>query len=86
MTIIDFYKELSRILERTRERLLSREEAEEKLNNLLQKAEEYDLHIKISQNILDESTLIKLDDERSFTEPDYGDDSYSDSSDYITSY
>jgi hypothetical protein len=82
MTIIDFYKELSRILERTRERLLSREEAEEKLNNLLQKAEEYDLHINISQNILDESTLIKLDDERSFTEPDYGDDS----SDYITSY
>lgn len=75
MTIIDFYKELSVILERTRERLLSREEAEDKLSALLEKAEEYDLHVNVSKSILDDSTLLKLDDERSFTY-DSGDDDY----------
>ena len=35
MNIIDFYKELSKLLERTREKFLSHEEAQEKLNELL---------------------------------------------------
>ena len=80
MTIIDFYKQLSWILERTREHLLSIEEGKEKLQNLLDKAEEYDLHVNVSLNILNDSNLGRLDDEKSFT-TSYEDNSYDDLSD-----
>ena len=71
MTIIDFYKKLSRILTDCRERFTSKEEASNKLKLLLEEAEESKLEVEISDSILEERNLILLDDENSFTEPDY---------------
>jgi hypothetical protein len=89
MNIIDFYKELSKLLERTREKYFSKEEAQEKLSELLQKAEDHDLHVNINPNILEHHNLVRLDDERSYSDPESGwdTDSYSDfSSNTSTSY
>jgi hypothetical protein len=85
MTVIDFYKQLSSLLTDAREKFLSKEEAREKLNTLLEKAKESNLDVKVSPNILDEEFLMKLDDERSFTEPEWESDSSYDSDDE-TSY
>lgn len=87
MTVIDFYKQLSKLLTDARERFLSKEEAQKKLETLLEKAQESNLDVKVSPNILDETFLMKLDDERSFTEPDWeSDSSYDSSNDSETSY
>ncbi len=71
MTIIDFYKKLSRILTDCRERFLSKEEASDKLKLLLEEAKESKLEVEVSDSILEESNLLRLDDENSFTEPDF---------------
>lgn len=88
MTIIDFYKNLSRILTDCRERFTSKEEASNKLKLLLEEAKESKLEVEISDSILEERNLILLDDENSFTEPDFQNDDSSDydSSDYDSSY
>jgi hypothetical protein len=75
MTIVDFYKRLSRILEDCRERFKDKAESKELLEKLLQEAKESTLSVNIDPKILDDDTLMKLDDERSFTEPDYESDS-----------
>ena len=75
MTIVDFYKRLSRILEDCRERFKDKAESKELLEKLLQEAKESKLSVNIDPKILDDDTLMKLDDERSFTEPDYESDS-----------
>jgi hypothetical protein len=75
MTVIDFYKQLSNLLTDAREKFLSKEETRGKLDTLLEKAKESNLDIKVSPNILDEEFLMKLDDERSFTEPEWESDS-----------
>jgi len=85
MTVIDFYKQLSSLLTDAREKFLSKEEAQKKLDTILEKAKESNLDIKVSPNILDEEFLMKLDDERSFTEPEWESVSSFDS-DYETSY
>ena len=81
MTIIDFYKNLSELLKVAREKTISKADARFELQELLQKAEDYDLHVNIQENILDNDMLLRLDDERSYEETDFNSDSYSDSSD-----
>ena len=85
MNVIDFYKKLSKLLTNARERFLSKEEAQKELDELLEKAQESNLDVKVSPNILDEEFLMKPDDERSFTEPEWESDSSYDSDDE-TSY
>lgn len=80
MTIIEFYEQLSELLTEARERLISHVEAEEKLSLLLEESNKFGLEFNISPDILNESFLLKLDDERSFVEPDSYDDDYSVSS------
>jgi hypothetical protein len=76
MTIIDFYKKLSRILTDTREEFLSQNEGKKKLQKLLEEAENNNLQVKINPDILDPVNLMRLDDENSFRpeDTDYDDD------------
>jgi hypothetical protein len=57
MTVIDFYKQLSNLLTDAREKFLSKEEAQKKLDTLLEKAKESNLDVSVSPNILDENSL-----------------------------
>jgi len=87
MTIIDFYKQLSKLLTDTREDFITKSQAEKKLEELLQDATKNKLDVKIDPNILDTTNLMRLDDEKSFRseDDDYGFDSdfsYGDSSSY----
>lgn len=75
MTIIDFYKELSKILTDRRENFISLIQAQEKLDTLLLKAQEFQLQVEIYPNILDMSNLMKLDDERSYEDSHWTNDS-----------
>ena len=85
MTIVDFYKELSKVLTRRREYLLTKDEAKKKILSLLEKAEESNLEIKIDiDHILDDSNILLLDDERSFEYRD--EDDSSSYEDYDSSY
>ena len=85
MTIVDFYKELSKVLTRKREYLLTKDEAKKKILSLLEKAEESNLEIKIDIDyILDDSNILLLDDERSFEYRD--EDDSSSYEDYDSSY
>jgi hypothetical protein len=79
MTIVDFYKKLSRILTDTREEFLSRTEGQKRLEKLLEEAENNGLQVKVSENILDPINLMRLDDEKSFRseDEDYYDDEFS---------
>jgi len=82
MTIIDFYKSLSKLLTDTRENFLTKSQAEKRLEELLQDATKNKLDVKIDPNILDSTNLMRLDDEKSFRseDDDYGFESDSDSS------
>ena len=83
MTVIDFYKQLYNLLTDAREQFLSKEETRGKLDTLLEKAKESNLDVKVSPNILDENSLMKLDDEKSYTEPEWeSDSSYDDETSY----
>ena len=82
MTIIDFYKSLSKLLTDTRENFLTKSQAEKILEELLEDAIKNKLDVKIDPNILDSTNLMRLDDEKSFRseDDDYGFESESDSS------
>jgi hypothetical protein len=82
MTIIDFYKSLSKLLTDTRENFLTKSQAEKRLEELLEDAIKNKLDVKIDPNILDSTNLMRLDDEKSFRseDDDYGFESESDSS------
>ncbi len=84
MTILDFYKELSRILTDTREEFLSTKEAQKRLDSLLETASSHKLDVKIDPKILDPINLMRLDDERSFKSDE--DDDYSFEADGEFSY
>jgi hypothetical protein len=78
MTIIDFYKKLSQILTDCREDFISRKEAQKRLDSILEEAKKSNLDVNINTEILDPINLMRLDDEKSFTESsddDYGFDS-----------
>jgi hypothetical protein len=82
MTIIDFYKSLSKLLTDTRENFITKSQAEKRLEELLEDAIKNKLDVKIDPNILDSTNLMRLDDEKSFRseDDDYGFESDSDSS------
>ena len=82
MTIIDFYKSLSKLLTDTREDFITKSQAEKKLEELLQDATKNKLDVKIDPNILDSTNLMRLDDENSYRteDDDYRFESDSDSS------
>ena len=82
MTIIDFYKSLSKLLTDTRENFITKSQAEKRLEELLEDAIKNKLDVKIGPNILDSTNLMRLDDEKSFRseDDDYGFESESDSS------
>jgi hypothetical protein len=78
MKIIEFYKKLSNLLKDAREKNISKSDAKETLEDLLEEAKLHNLQVDVSLEILEETNLIKLDDERSFREEDqdyYGYDS-----------
>jgi hypothetical protein len=85
MTIIEFYRELSRLLTDTRENFISQNQAKQKLNDLMDKAKQFKLEVHISEEILDPVVLMRLDDEKSFISDDDIDHSY-DPDSYISSY
>ena len=85
MTIIDFYKKLSKILTDAREEFLSQTEAEEKLEKLLSEAKENKLNVDINPSILDPINLMRLDDENSYNPSSDDDFSYDDEG-YESSY
>ena len=77
MTILDFYKQLSKILTDTREHFISQDDGERKLDKLLDEANKHGIDVKISKEILDPINLMRLDDENSFKpeeDDDYGSD------------
>jgi hypothetical protein len=82
MTIIDFYKSLSKLLTDTRENFITKSQADKRLEELLEDAIKNKLDVKIDPNILDSTNLMRLDDEKSFRseDDDYGFESDSDSS------
>ena len=81
MNIIEFYKQLSRILTDCRERFITKDEAKVKLEELVKQAKKSKLEVEISDDILDEHILMKLDDENSFTEIDWENNSSYDTDD-----
>ncbi len=70
MTIVDFYKELSKILTDCREGFILRDFAEKKLTDLLEQASKSKLDVNVSESIFDPINLMRLDDEKSFNSDD----------------
>lgn len=85
MTIIDFYKSLSKLLTDTREGFTSREDGQAILDSLLSEAKKSKLSVNIDPNILEPINLMRLDDEKSFANED-DDFSFDAGSDYESSY
>jgi len=83
MTIIEFYKKLSKILTDARENFISNEDAKSKLEDLLIEAEKSNLSVDVSTEILNPINLMRLDDEKSFSDDS---DDVSFDSDYETSF
>lgn len=73
MTIVDFYKNLSKLLTDARENFLTKKQAEEKLENLLEEARKNKLDVDIDPKILDQVNLTRLDDENSYRPEDNDD-------------
>lgn len=82
MTIVDFYKNLSKLLTDARENFLTKKQAEEKLENLLEEARKNKLDVDIDPKILDQVNLTRLDDENSYRPEDNDDFSSDDDSSY----
>lgn len=71
MTIIDFYQELSMMLEEARAGRLSETKGLEQLDKMLLKAKESGLEVNISRDIFKFNNLVRFDDERSYVEEEY---------------
>jgi hypothetical protein len=84
MTIVEFYKKLSSLLTKKRENLISMSEAKQELRDLLSQAEKNEIQVEISNDILNQENLMRLDDENSFKTDYESDDDYD--SDYVSSY
>lgn len=59
MTIIEFYKELSRILEMRTNNTISKSDAEVELRDLLNKAKESNLDVNINEDILSQTATFE---------------------------
>ena len=76
MTIIDFYKKLSKLLTDARENFISHNQAKQRLQQLIETSQDYGLDVNINSEILGPIFLMRLDDEESFTERDDEDEDY----------
>jgi len=76
MTLIDFYKNLSSILTELSERRITKPEAEDRINELLSKSEDFDLDISIDIDSIIDEIPHNLDDEKPFGYYDLDYDSY----------
>jgi len=81
MTILDFYKKLSAIMEKVRMGHIYLTNAQKQLDALLQAAKEANLDVKVSPDILKMETLEKFDDEMSYEEESSYEDSYDEDED-----
>ena len=86
MTIIDFYKQLSKLLTDTRENFITKSQADKRLEELLEEAKKNKLDVNIDPNILDSTNLMRLDDEKSFTESSDDEYGFDTDSSYDSSY
>lgn len=68
MNIVEFYEKLSKILEDYRKDTYNVSKAKLRLDELLEKAKESKLDVKISSDILTLDNIVKYDDERSYEE------------------
>jgi hypothetical protein len=75
MNILDFYRDLSLILEQYREEKIGHSTAESRLKQLLSEAKKDGLEVNVSTDILDLDNLVKYDDERSYESTSYEDES-----------
>ena len=71
MTIIEFYEELSRMLEKARDGKLSKTNAVTRLNQMIEEAKKSKIELDVNPDIFDFENLIKFDDERSYEEEEY---------------
>ena len=83
MTIIDFYQELSDMLESARAGRLSKESAVSRLNQMLEEAHKQGIEVEVSPEVFEYNNLVRFDDERSYVEEEY---SYDEESEYDSSY
>lgn len=83
MTIIDFYQELSDMLESARSGRLSKESAVSRLNQMLEEAHKQDIEVEVSPEVFEYNNLLRFDDERSYVEEEY---SYDEEAEYDSSY
>lgn len=68
MKIIDFYQELSDMLEQARDSSISKSNAQERLNQMIEELKQEGIEVDISPEIFDFQNLVKFDDERSYVE------------------
>lgn len=83
MTIIDFYQELSDMLESARAGRLSKESAVSRLNQMLEEAHKQGIEVEVSPEVFEYNNLVRFDDERSYVEEEY---SYDEEAEYDSSY
>ncbi len=76
MTIIDFYTELSKMLEKARSGKISEKNGLQRLDEMIAEATQNGLEIDISRDIFKFENLVKFDDENSYEEDEnsYEDD------------
>lgn len=86
MTIIDFYQELSDMLEQARSNRLSKEDALNRLDQMTQEMHKQGIQVDISRDIFDFNNLVKFDDERSYVEEEYSYEDDSEGYDIDSSY
>lgn len=83
MTIIDFYQELSDMLESARSGRLSKESAVSRLNQMIEEAHKQGIEVEVSPEVFEYNNLVRFDDERSYVEEEY---SYDEEAEYDSSY
>jgi hypothetical protein len=64
MTTIQFYKKVSKLITDTRDQFLTLEEAEEKLDSLMELAKIHNIGVHFDKSILQWENLYKFDDEQ----------------------
>lgn len=83
MTIINFYQELSDMLESARAGRISKESAVSRLNQMLEEAHKQGIEVEVSPEVFEYNNLVRFDDERSYVEEEY---SYDEEAEYDSSY
>lgn len=87
MNIVEFYKQLSKLLEDYREERTTYSKALLTLRDLLKEAQDSELDLNVSEDILNMNNLTIYDEERSYDSTSYEESSYEDDEEnYQSSY